>query len=184
MTGAPGVSTYEHRNRTHWRRNRPCHRDGDDRAWHWATASEPATLDQQPVFACRIGALTPQERTQQKEPTAQLEQATTRVTEDADSYTFDYAQASGQTQVLSGRLLRNGHADGASLRCRRDVTDVPIRRSARTRSHVGTGTTVEMRLAPAFRITAVARTCSSWDGSGAQHRPDGSCRSAILPMRN
>jgi hypothetical protein len=55
----------------------------------------------QPVFACRIGALTPQERAQQKELTAQLERATTQVTEDTEGYTFHYAPSLPPSKVIA-----------------------------------------------------------------------------------
>lgn len=50
------------------------------------TASAPP-----PVFACRLGALTPVERAQQKELRATLLQGTTRVADDAEGFTFHFA---------------------------------------------------------------------------------------------
>lgn len=55
----------------------------------------------QPVFACRLGALTTEERAQQKELTARLERATSRVTEDAEGYTFHYAASLGPSTVMA-----------------------------------------------------------------------------------
>ena len=58
-------------------------------------------LAKQPVFACRLGALTPQERVQQQEIRARLEHGTIRVSEDADGYTFHYAANVPAASVMS-----------------------------------------------------------------------------------
>ena len=58
-------------------------------------------LAKQPVFACRLGALTPQERVQQQETRARLERGTIRVSEDADGYTFHYAANVPAASVMS-----------------------------------------------------------------------------------
>jgi hypothetical protein len=66
--------------------------------------SSPANQPQatkEPVFACRLGALTPQERAHQKELTARLERATTRVTEDPEGYTFHYAASVPPSAVMA-----------------------------------------------------------------------------------
>lgn len=55
----------------------------------------------QPVFACRLGALTTEERAQQKELTAKLERATARVTEDTEGYTFHYAASLSPSTVMA-----------------------------------------------------------------------------------
>lgn len=62
--------------------------------------SQPPAI-KQPVFACRLGALTTQERAQQKELTATLKRATARVTEDAEGYTFHYAASLGPSTVMA-----------------------------------------------------------------------------------
>jgi hypothetical protein len=72
----------------------PPHADGQPPANKQASTT-------QPVFACRLGALTPQERAQQKELTAQLERATTRVTEDPEGYTFHYASNLSPSKVMA-----------------------------------------------------------------------------------
>lgn len=70
---------------------------------HAERAPEPnqSSAAKQPVFACRLGALTTQERAQQKELTAQLERRTTRVTEDPEGYTFHYAASLAPSTVIT-----------------------------------------------------------------------------------
>jgi len=54
-----------------------------------------------PVFACRLGVLTPGERTQQKELRAALKKGTTRVTEDAEGLTFHFTADVAPTTVIA-----------------------------------------------------------------------------------
>ena len=61
----------------------------------------PLPSGQQPVFACRPGALTAEERAQHKEARARLERGTREVTEDAEGYTFHYAADVPPTAVIA-----------------------------------------------------------------------------------
>ncbi|MGH9160826.1 MAG: hypothetical protein ACRD2X_12695 [Vicinamibacteraceae bacterium] len=56
-------------------------------------APEQAGSNKPPVFVCRLDGLTSEERKQYRELRAALQQATARVTEDAEGYTFHYAPA-------------------------------------------------------------------------------------------
>lgn len=51
------------------------------------------------VFACDLGALTPEQRARQAELRARLERSTTRVKEDPEGYTFEYATDLAPTTV-------------------------------------------------------------------------------------
>jgi hypothetical protein len=55
------------------------------------TPPDQKPSSKQPVFACRVGALTAQERVQQQEIRTRLQRGTTRVAEDTEGYTFHYA---------------------------------------------------------------------------------------------
>ena len=55
----------------------------------------------QPVFACRLGALTSGERARQQDLRATLERAITRVTEDMEGFTFHYADDVAPTTVIA-----------------------------------------------------------------------------------
>lgn len=54
-----------------------------------------------PVLACRLGVLTPGERTQQKELRAALRKGTTRVSEDAEGLTFHFTRAITPASVIT-----------------------------------------------------------------------------------
>jgi hypothetical protein len=66
-------------------------------------ASQPSRQPaaRQPVFACRLDALTPQERAQQKELTARFRRAMTRVTEDPDGYTCHFSAGLAPSTVIA-----------------------------------------------------------------------------------
>ena len=55
----------------------------------------------QPVFACRLGALTPGEHAQQQDLRATLERATRRVTEDTEGFTFHFAVDVAPTTLVA-----------------------------------------------------------------------------------
>lgn len=54
-----------------------------------------------PRFACRLDALTPEERARQRELRAILERGTRRITEDAEGYTFHYDGAVTPAAVIA-----------------------------------------------------------------------------------
>ena len=54
-----------------------------------------------PVLACRLGALTSQERTRHRDLRARLERGTVSVTEDTDGYTFHYAEDVAPADVIA-----------------------------------------------------------------------------------
>ena len=55
----------------------------------------------QPVFACRLGALTPGEHAQQQDLRATLERATRRVTEDTEGFRFHFAVDVAPTTLVA-----------------------------------------------------------------------------------
>ena len=85
--------------------------------------------DKQPVFACRLDALTAREHAEQKELRARLERGITGVTEDTDGYTFHYAAEITAASVITWaenerkccpflRFTLDMPEDGGSLRLR------------------------------------------------------------------
>lgn len=70
--------------------------DGDAPSRHERDpVSEPS------VFACRLGVLTPQERTRHRDFRARLERGTVGVTEDGDGYTFHYSDDVAPADVIA-----------------------------------------------------------------------------------